>query len=290
MIKATWLLALGFLGLAASASAQMVSAAYLQQYNGATDYAPMLAAGLKDPANGGEFYARQIITECKFVRSQSDKWKRDSEAAGTAPDSARSKAIELLRGRCANISNAQLNNPWVDTAPVMDVQDPLILAERDFQAKASHVASAPREKMRISGPDKTREPGKRILIKLPKELQDPLFIQQLTRKWQVQDENGKPTVRVMHTYLRGGFRPGAEEVVGVAAYLVPCELGLLCDEREFTVAQRCASGGACDANRQEHMRRNYQAKDMDFDNAISTAKELAESIKEEENARILVIW
>ncbi|QIL72421.1 hypothetical protein G7048_19900 [Diaphorobacter sp. HDW4B] len=290
MVKASWLAALGFACLASTAFAQSVTAEYLKQYNGATDYAPLLSAGLKDPANGGEFYARQIIAECKLVRSQSDKWKKDSEAAGLASDAPRSKAIELLRGRCVNISNAQLSNPWVDVAPVTDVQDPLILAERDFVARASHVASAPREKMRISGPDKTREPGKRILIQLPKNLQDPLFIQQLTRKWPVLDEHGKATVRVMHTYLRGGFRPGAEEVVGVAAYLVPCELGLQCDEREFTVAQRCASGGACDSGRVEHMRRNYQAKDKDFDNAISTAKELAESIKEEENARILVIW
>ena len=293
MSKASWLLAWGIAGIvavASNASAQLVSAAYLQQYNEATDYAPLLAAAAKDRVHGGGFYAHQIITECELVRKHWSQWAAQSKASGDAKDSPRAKAVESLGQRCEHVSAEQLLNLLPDVELSSGVPDPLLLTAQDMQMKASHVASAPRERSRLSGPDRTPEPGKRILIKLPKELHDPLFIQHLTGKWQVRDANGKPTQRVMHTYLRGSFRPGAEEVVGVAAYLVPCEMGLKCDEREFTVAQRCASGGACDASRVEHMRRNYRDKGVDFDNAISTTKELARSIKEEESARILVIW
>lgn len=287
MVKLSLLGALVF--AAVSASAQPISATYLQQYNNATDYAPLLAAGLKDPANGGEFYARKVLAECNVVRKHSDAWKKASEAANDAPDSSRAKSIALLVQRCEKITDAQLRDPWVDTPPVLGVDDPLILAERDVLEKISHVSASPREKMRVAGPDKTREPGKRVLVKLPHAIQDPLFISSLTRKWQVKAE-GKPPYRLIHTYLRGDFRPGAEEVVGVAAYLAPCEMGLQCDATEFEVALPCADSGLCYPGRVERVRRKYAGNEKDFDNALSTTKELVQSLKEREDARLLVIW
>ncbi|MBF5006139.1 hypothetical protein [Diaphorobacter caeni] len=290
--KVSLLIALGFAGVAASvpACAQLVSAAYLKQYNEATDYAPLLAAALQDFSSGGEFYARQIIGECRLVRAQSEQWKKKAaEANQDAPESPRAKAIALLGARCENISDAQLQGTLVSSERTGGVPDPLIVAEQDIIQKVRHTSAAPRERARLAGPDRTLEPGKRILIKLPKELQDPLFIGRLTRKWQLADtETSKP--RVVYTYLRGSFRPGAEEVVGAAARLVPCEMGLVCDEREFSVAMPCASTGKCDGSREGALLRIFQSRDKDFDNALSTAKELAQSIRDEEGSRLLVLW
>ncbi|QIL81037.1 hypothetical protein G7047_14870 [Diaphorobacter sp. HDW4A] len=290
--KVSFLIALSFAGLAASASAcaQLVSAAYLKQYNEATDYEPLLASVLQDFSGGGEFYARQVIGECRLVRAQLEQWrKKAAEANQDAPDSPRAKAIALLGGRCENISDARLQDPWVDSERVGGVPDPLITAEQDIIQKIRHTSAAPRERARLAGPDRTFEPGKRILIKLPREQQDPLFIDRLTRKWQLPDPE-KSKTRVVYTYLRGSFRPGAEEVVGAASRLAPCEMGLVCDEREFSVAMPCAATGKCDGSREGALRRLFQSRDKDFDNALSTAKELAQSIRDEEGSRLLVLW
>lgn len=222
-----------------------VPTALLNRYNDGQNMRAFVENALQHPEQGGYFYASKVLKQCRGYVTGTDI---ESGAAKTYPageDSGKfqqaANAAERLRMRCADFLAEETS--YKRSADIWKngrYTDPLIAAIENYD-------SAYTESKKSTGNAAIRTQALQNLLLLG----DPLAIEEINLRLNLQVENGKTGFLLDHTF----HDLNSETDVGAAIYLLPCSIGLVCDEKEFDVSVRCASGGECVGSRFEYIQK-----------------------------------
>ncbi|GKS84190.1 hypothetical protein AVMA1855_08580 [Acidovorax sp. SUPP1855] len=247
--------------------AQPISASFLDRYNNSFDYSDLISRAVDNPEAGGYFYAHKVLSECKMASSLFNFWKEKSKNSANA---ARDSALNLISARCVNIPAERLSDDYLSKLYVEGTsgRDPLFVASKSYSnsmpaLKSGNVSQARRSEA----------------ISAALQVKDPLVVQDLGLRLVVNKDpdSGRTTFRA-----HGQDIPLNSKVdVGLATFLVPCEMGLNCDAKDFAVTLPCASQGICDINRHEAVKRMAVESGKDYEGITKLAKLIADSLKDQ---------
>lgn len=251
--------------------AQAADIAFLESYNSSNNYKSLVDEALKAPERGGYFYASKIVGQCSLVRDLQDRWK-DSEVSKL---SARSEAISVLVSRCGSLGDANSR-----AAVAKDLK--ASIADKD----PLYVAATSYTKSRNLRKNATTQERKTEAVTSVARLKDPLLVDDLGLRLIASRDNTTTatTFKINGRTILLNDRLDA----GLAMYLVPCEMGLKCDEKEFSIALSCASSGECHAGRHDKVKKMTEGAGTDYGAIERAAKEIARSLSDQTQGSILL--
>lgn len=266
MIKLAISLLIGTSLFTGMAQAQSTNPEFLESYNSSTDYRQLVNKGLKEPTQGGVFYATKVLSQCQSIADLQGRW--DVSAENSSEESskiARGNAINLLKQRCGSFDEAELSQTSIAKLTKSSAdKDPLLAAATSYTKSRNLRANATLPERRTEA------------VAAATRLRDPLVVDDLgLRLIVVRDETTKST----------SYRIDGQSILlddkrdpGLAMYLVPCEMGLRCDEKEFSVALPCASQGICDAGRYDKVKKMTEKSGADYEGIVRLAKTIAQTL------------
>lgn len=263
-----------FIGTGAQASSNKL----LDAYNNAQDYNNLIEAALSSNSEIGDLYAKKALGVCSIVNDNLEKWKSDINRPEIKPDSSRVQAVESLFDRCKNVSLSDLTSVNINSIGANRKQKSSAVNSLENSASKIDSEISTVEKLNGRKSEKTAakiEERRQVSLNAAAANRDPLYADSLGLRLVLsKDKNAKTVYRV-----NGKEYPVNSKVdVGLAVTLVPCELGLQCDAKEFSVALPCASGVICDSSRYEAVQRMSKENNSSYDDILDVAKQIARGI------------
>jgi hypothetical protein len=250
------------------AHAQSINTHFLESFNASPNYRELVDKGLKEPARGGSFYAIKVLSQCQSIADLQSRW---AESVGSRSEDsqtdARSNAIKLLATRCGSFTEMELSQDSINRLINSSAEkDPLLAAARSYTQSRNLRTNATLPERRTEA------------VASAVRFKDPLVVDDLgLRLILVRDQTTKAT-----SYKINGQSIQLDDKLdpGLAMYLVPCEIGLKCDETEFTVALPCASQGICDAGRYDKVKKMTEKSGADYEGIVRLAKTIAQTLSD----------
>ncbi|MDD2545378.1 MAG: hypothetical protein PHI55_03750 [Burkholderiaceae bacterium] len=276
-MKKSLAIGLIFFGYFNFSQAQTIAAPWLDQYNRATNYRSVVDAAIKSPLNGGYFYAHKILSECKAAGDNYANWSERISKNENQITASIKNSLTTIKNRCENFTEEELSDAYLAKLAKEGIagSDPLWMASMSYTHSASKNRGGHEFQARRAD-----------AVSAAFQVKDPLVVQDLGMRLVI-DKNpngGKTTFKI-----NGKNTPLNSKVdLGLAIYLVPCELGLNCDATDFAVSVPCASQGLCDASRYEAVRRMASESKGDYEGILKAARSIADSLAEpDKNGRVL---
>jgi len=226
-----------------------------QALNASGSWRPVVYSLKNQAAIGGTFYAHKMLSYCKVAMAGLTEPRERVVLQG------RDSAMQAVRDRCGDFVVSDFE---ADQSLSAEKNDPLQNA-----GKSLHDARAVYAKTKSSGP--LQEALDVVLAQ-----RDPLLVDELGLRLvaYTNPSTGKPA------YFFGGrvYAVGESPDIGLAAYLLPCELGLQCDESEPRAQLRCALGAGCEGGRAAEVQEMLRSRPDEFAKVKALSKEMASAV------------
>ncbi|MET4580145.1 hypothetical protein [Ottowia thiooxydans] len=222
---------------------------------------------LRAPESGGLFYATRMTIRCMEIAQFTDLGTQVQTPHKAEMDGGKyllmSQAAEKLRMKCSSFTPEEISEDHILTVFGSEFSkiDPLISAMNalgsnynfnDMETMRSQVA----EIVKLGDPFLIDDVGKRMVL-----AKDP--------------ESGK----IGYQFSGKFYFPESGEEVARAIYLLPCGLGMQCDQDEFKLAIKCAATGACYSGRMDYVRHELANRPGAFDRTMELYREMVEAVK-----------
>jgi len=213
---------------------------------------------------GGAFYAQRMLSYCSAGMSGV------GGAQEHGADQSQQRAVEALKERCGDFVPSDYE---MDKSLLTDAKDPLFAAGRSLQdARLDYSKSKSTDALQ-----------KALDVVLAQR--DPLLMDELGARLvtYTNPATGRPAY-----FFAGKIHPlGDSPDVGLAVYLLPCELGLRCDASEPRAQLRCASGAGCEGGRAAEVQEMLRSRPDEFAKVQLLAKEMAAAVTQGNSAAFL---
>jgi hypothetical protein len=199
----------------------------LDRYNAGTQMRELLAHALRNPQDGGHFYASTLLTYCRGVANLTGLLNGTEPSPEVAADPQRLAAAAVVRNRCGEFVESEYSGARDDDLRRTGLAsgDPLFKAVAGF---------------RLEDTASRAEAIERIL-----STKDPVLINDLGPRLAIRRKDERMAVRFDGVDYFVRDHPQILHVF----YLLPCGLGLHCNADEPETALRCAAAGDCFASR-----------------------------------------
>ncbi|MBH1964452.1 MAG: hypothetical protein I8H77_08960 [Comamonadaceae bacterium] len=230
-------------------------------------YRAFYESALKNPEKGGIFYASRILRMCSAIRNETTFGGESQTAYSVEMDDEVygkiSAAAEGLRAKCSMFTPDELSDHHINEVLKSEasLKDPLISAGKALGEDSGFEQLARRKK----------------LVDDVIKLGDPLLISELGMRLALYRHSA--TGQLMFKFGGDEYPLDSEVDVGFALYMLPCNLGMQCDENEFDMAMRCASNAGCYEGRVDYVRKVMTAGSRDFDGTKKLCEQMAEAAK-----------
>lgn len=212
---------------------------------------------------GGTLYVRTLLKQCELAKDSDNILQRGDVDFTKLPQEhfvSASKALSSLQARCSQFT-ADDYRKYISTAEQLtSPNDPYDSLLRDF-LKASDLG----------------QHAKRSAITNILQNPDPLIFDEVGVRLSMTKNGGEAAV-----FFNGVSYPINGDPEIVSAYrLLPCGLGLQCNEGDFEVLLSCALGRGCFANRFEMIKQNELGGDTArYANVMSLYSSMLEAIRQ----------
>lgn len=231
----------------------------LRDNNAAGSWRPRVYSSAKQAEVGGAFYASNMLGFCQgFIETRD--LARDEPVQ--ANPQRRAQALRALAERCEDFVDSDFQQ---QDALRSDPKDPLFEAGRQLQAARAAYFKDP-----AARPQLLQALGTAISTR------DPLLIDSLGQRLIAYREPA--TGRTAFFFDGVAYPLGQSPDIGLALHLVPCELGLRCDDSEARAQLRCASGACCEGGRLNEVQAMLVGRAEDFERIRLLARAMADAI------------
>jgi hypothetical protein len=243
------------------------SRAALDAYQSGNDLRPFILQAIATPDHGAAFYAIRAVEECDALTNMSDVSlmpQAEVSASGDAVETLRRiSAFNYFKNRCANLLSSE-SNEWVERlrASALAASEPIYAASRRFSKGLS------------KGDTAARKSAVEAIVATA----DPLVIDGIGIR--IGLYGGQSGAGPQFQFRGHPYDLRTESDIMAAVSLLPCGLGLRCDEKEGSVGRHCADGGACYASRFDELENTIFEGDPDrYQRMLELYRQLLASIK-----------
>lgn len=243
-------------------SADNLHAALLNDFNNLTNGRAFAEKHWQNRDHGGSLYVRTLLKQCELAADSGDVLKKGDIDFSKLPQEefvAASKALASLQARCSQFTTDDYQKYIVAKASAPgDSHDPYNTLLRDFLKAA-----------------RLDQDAKRGAVASLVERPDPLIFEEIGARLSMTKLSGEGVI-----FFDGINYPIRDNPEILSAYkLVPCGLGLRCDDSDFEVVLSCATGRGCFASRFEMIKRNDLGNDpIRYQKVIGLYSQMIEAI------------